>query len=310
MDFLDHLLQAPLANILILAGLCFLGVGAVGKITGKIEPDKIGRIIAGLLGLVLLVAGVGLYIKTANKIVSTQPLAPPVQPKPLSGGESPGELPTDFVSAVKATKPLAYFRLESRAGLSEVGDTTYSFSNGATISTPGAPIDVTDNHCAALNGRNGKVDTTQAGGIAAAGSVMIWMNLASLPSEGHIFYLAGESERHNDFDIQLETGGTLKFYTDGGDSIGYPPDPVTLVNHWHSVVATLDTASRVRALYWDGRLVRTDLGGGTPNKTSSFSIGESTVFTGRFFHGSIDEVALWNRALSGDEVVAIYSSMK
>jgi hypothetical protein len=56
-SFLDHLLDAPIANILIIAGIAFLGIAAVGKITGKIEPDKSGRIISGLLGIVFLFGG-------------------------------------------------------------------------------------------------------------------------------------------------------------------------------------------------------------------------------------------------------------
>jgi hypothetical protein len=62
-DFLGHLVDAPLANILIIAGLLFLGIGAVGRVTGKIEPDKMGRIMAGLLGLVLLAAGIATHIR-------------------------------------------------------------------------------------------------------------------------------------------------------------------------------------------------------------------------------------------------------
>ena len=57
-EFFTHLVDAPLANILILAGLAFLGVAVVGKISGKIEPSTSGRIMAGILGLGLLVYGV------------------------------------------------------------------------------------------------------------------------------------------------------------------------------------------------------------------------------------------------------------
>ncbi len=75
MDFLGHLVDAPLANILIIAGLLFLGIGAVGKVTGKIEPDKMGRMIAGLLGIILLAAGVVTHIRsdsaTPNQSQST-----------------------------------------------------------------------------------------------------------------------------------------------------------------------------------------------------------------------------------------------
>jgi WXXGXW repeat (2 copies) len=69
MDFLGHLVDAPFANILIIAGLLFLGIGVVGKITGKIEPSTMGRLMASLLGLVLLAAGVATHIKgdSSNK---------------------------------------------------------------------------------------------------------------------------------------------------------------------------------------------------------------------------------------------------
>ncbi len=77
-DFLGHLVDAPLANILIVAGLLFLGIGAVGKVTGKIEPDKFGRMMASLLGLVLLAAGVAIHIRGDRN--PNPPLVSVVQP--------------------------------------------------------------------------------------------------------------------------------------------------------------------------------------------------------------------------------------
>jgi hypothetical protein len=43
-DFLAHLVDAPLPNVLVLAGLIFLGIGVVGKVSGKIDPGTTGRI--------------------------------------------------------------------------------------------------------------------------------------------------------------------------------------------------------------------------------------------------------------------------
>src|SRR5215467_7651081 len=62
-DLLSHLADAPLANILVLAGLVFLAIGVIGKISGKIEPSAAGRVMAGVLGTVLLL--VGIYTHTA-----------------------------------------------------------------------------------------------------------------------------------------------------------------------------------------------------------------------------------------------------
>jgi hypothetical protein len=57
-ELLSHLADAPLANILVLAGLAFLGIGVIGKISGKLEPSAAGRVMCGVLGTVLLVFGI------------------------------------------------------------------------------------------------------------------------------------------------------------------------------------------------------------------------------------------------------------
>jgi hypothetical protein len=77
-DLLSHLVDAPLANILILAGLVFLGIGIVGKISGKIEPSTTGRIMSGLLGMALLIYGIYAH-SSADK-------AGPARPKQGNSG--------------------------------------------------------------------------------------------------------------------------------------------------------------------------------------------------------------------------------
>ena len=217
--------------------------------------------------------------------------------------------PSEFVQTVTASKPIAYFRLESTSGTSEVGGAAYT-STPSVTSSPGAPIKVPGNQCAVLNGKDGAITTTQKGGITTAASIMAWVMLNSLPSKNdHILYVAGISESGNDFDLQFERDDALRFFTSGGGAVEYKPDPATLAGTWHMIVATMDNDSKTRVLYWDGKLAKVDAVGGTPNKTGLFTIGESPVFTGRFFNGSIDEVALWDRALSGAEVAKLYGSI-
>jgi hypothetical protein len=212
----------------------------------------------------------------------------------------------DFVTAVAASKPLAFYRLTEAGGNSEVGSTTYQARGGVTVAAPG--VFGGNSRAAKLNGRDAYVVTTQSGGIAGAASIMAWVNLDSLPSAGHIFYVAGESQGGNDLDIQFETDNVLRFFTASNGSIQYKPTPGDMVHRWHMIVATLDTTTQARALYWDGKPVATDKGGGKPNKTSVFSVGESTVFRGRYLNGSVEEVALWNRPVSAAEVAAIYAA--
>jgi hypothetical protein len=217
----------------------------------------------------------------------------------------------DFVTAVTSTHPIAYYRLDSMEGNSQVGSTQYKSSGGVTSARPGAPIGIANNQFAQLDGHDGYIVTTQAGGVGAAASMMAWVNMASLPSaERRFFYVAGESQNGNDLDLQFEDDNALKFYTASGGHLTYAPPPATLVNHWHMIIATVDTVSQTRVIYWDGKPVATDKGGGRAGKTGTFSIGESTVFTGRFFKGGIEEVGLWDRALKAAEVGSIYAACK
>ncbi len=245
----------------------------------------------------LFVLAAGVFAVTSDGQQSPAPAAP--KPKP------------NFVSVVKLSHPLAYYRLEATSGSSAVGTSTYSSQGGVTSSDLGAPIGIEGNKCVLLDGKDGWITTTQTGGITTAGSMMAWVNLAALPSDaGRILYVGGESQSGNDFDVQFETDNILMFYTASGSHSSYTPDPKSLVGQWHMIVVTMNTITHHRVIYWDGQPVTLDQDAGTPNKTSPFSIGASTVFGGRHFVGSMDEVALWNRALSAAEVMAIYRSTK
>jgi hypothetical protein len=215
----------------------------------------------------------------------------------------------DFVAGVVATHPIAYYRLEATSGKSQVGATTFKAMGAVESAEPGAPIGIPGNHFAKLNGSDAYIATTQAGGVGTTASMMAWVNLAGLPSDaGRFFYVMGESQSGNDLDVQFEQDNILKFYTAAGGHLEYKPSPSTLVNQWHMIVVTLDTATQSRVIYWDGAKVASDNGGGRAGKTGKFTIGASTVFPGRWFSGGIEEVALWDRALRSSEVSAIYAA--
>lgn len=210
-----------------------------------------------------------------------------------------------FVSAVVSTHPIAYYRLDSTSGKSEVGATTYHASGGATGADPG----IAGGHFVRLDGQDGYILTTQAGGVASAASIMAWVNLEGLPSEEHhFFYVAGESENGNDLDLQFELDNVLRFYTASGGNLDFTPPLATLVHQWHFIAATVDTAAHTRAIYWDGKLMASDQRGGISSKKGTFSIGASTVFGGRFLKGGIKEVALWDHALNPREAAAIWAA--
>jgi hypothetical protein len=55
------MIAAPVANLLIVAGLVFLLIAVVGDIAGRLQPGKTGRIASGLIGIVLLGVGLGMF---------------------------------------------------------------------------------------------------------------------------------------------------------------------------------------------------------------------------------------------------------
>ncbi len=68
LETLTHLLDAPLPNLLVFAGLVFLGIAVIGRISGTIDPGAAGRVTAGALGVALVVYG--LHAHTAADAVS------------------------------------------------------------------------------------------------------------------------------------------------------------------------------------------------------------------------------------------------
>ena len=224
---------------------------------------------------------------------------------------------TDFVSTVLSTKPLGYWRLDGVGGaslvnsysLTEVGAPNYTAAGG------GSPIaGYPSNGALSLNGSNTApqyAKTGLTGSIPGQGSIMAWVKLSQLPSvAGAFFYVAGESQNGNDFDVQFQNDNKLYLFTGSGENTSYLPDAAKLLNTWHLLTVTfVGGAQGSRTIYWDGAVAASYSGPvNTAVKVNPFSIGYSLVFGGRDFNGLIDEVAVWNRALSVGEVTAIHNA--
>lgn len=80
-DVLLRLVEVPMVRMFVLSGLIFLMIAVLGKIEGKIEPGRIGRIGSAVLGVVLILIGLimqfgenhDIYAKLPPNMVSTLP---------------------------------------------------------------------------------------------------------------------------------------------------------------------------------------------------------------------------------------------
>jgi hypothetical protein len=221
----------------------------------------------------------------------------------------------DYVTTVEDTPGLiGYWRFTpTTQANSSVNGYTGTFEGDAALGASGTGPTLADdpaNEPVVLDGSNNTfVDTDLVGGIDQAGSMVGWFNLDSLPSTaGHIFTIAGESQEGNDFDLQINTDNTLNFYTNGGGSV---QDPTAFTSasfgQWVFVGATFSSGGNA-TLYLNGVQVAQTGAGGHGNGTGTFAIGESDVFTGRFFNGALDEIAVYNTELTAAQVAGIYNS--
>ena len=96
-------------------------------------------------------------------------------------------------------------------------------------------------------------------------------------------------------------------YTASGWQYGscYSPSDIT---QWHHFAGTYDSATGEKKLYADGVLQSTTTPGGTIAPDSGpLDIGQRECCPGQVFNGLIDEVKIFNRALTATEVLAEYS---
>jgi len=146
-----------------------------------------------------------------------------------------------------------------------------------------------------------------------------WFKLSSsIPAvgDGNDYYILRKDNSFLD-DISIKANGNLSadFYT--ADAVrheaGYTPLSAWDTN-WHFVLAVYNGREGNLKLYLDGTLVRTTSGisGNFQYNGNPFVIGarETSGVRDRWFKGKIDEVLIFNRSLSSEEVSALYNAGK
>jgi hypothetical protein len=219
----------------------------------------------------------------------------------------------DYPQAVLNSGPVAYWRFESVNDTSLVNGFTSSYQGDATVTgaAGGVPLaGVPTNRALSLDGAGDFVSTSLDAEFTFADTYTFigWIKLSALPStQSRLMVIADKSTVANDLGLQFLTDDSLHFYTDAGTSTMFTPAPGTLLGNWHLLGATYDDVNNFRRLYWDGQLVADDLLAPDHGATTiEFRIGDSLTFPGRFFQGLIDEVAVYDRALSSAEMANLY----
>jgi hypothetical protein len=148
------------------------------------------------------------------------------------------------------------------------------------------------------------------GGVGSTGTVIAWINLASLPSTaGRIFSIAGESQNGDDLDLQIDPSkNQLQFFDAGGGFTGASTDfTQSDLGQWIFVAATFSNSGSTD-VYIDGALAGTGGAGGHGAESEPFYVGQSNVFGNREFDGSLGGAALFSTQLTGGQITGLYDA--
>lgn len=185
---------------------------------------------------------------------------------------------------------------------------TYSAANGKIIQGAG------------FNGTSSFINTVSLTTLngASAFSVSGWVNPSSLAAVMSIF-ARWDYQTQGQFTVQLLTTGEIRTFicstiTDGGGHLVASTNASITTGNWVYITVVYDgsltgNTNRVK-IYKNGTLL-TLTSSGTINATlttptSTFKIGKLGGTVTQFFTGAIDEVGIWNRALSADEIKDLY----
>lgn len=220
-----------------------------------------------------------------------------------------------YQQAVLNANPAAYWRFESVNDTSLVNGFTNSYQGNATVSAPGGGAPLAGdpgNRALVLDGSGDFVRTGLSTQYTFANAVtyVTWINLSALPSTaGRTFSLLAKSQNGNDLDFQIQTDNRLYLYADGGSNTNAAFPGGLQLDTWQMLAATFDDNAGFQRLYLNGNLLAEQLS--APNHgpgNSELSIGENLLFTNRFLQGRMDEVAVFDRALSTAEISGLYNA--
>nr|WSW70712.1 PA14 domain-containing protein [Streptomyces sp. NBC_00995] len=138
-------------------------------------------------------------------------------------------------------------------------------------------------------------------------TVSAWASLDALPGNYATIVSQDGRRQENPFYLQYGQGG-FAFSTPGAHRARLDMTPE--LGRWYHVVG-VRSGDEIR-LYVDGRLAATSAAGTADVSTGALSVGRAKWSGGNtdFWNGSVDQVAVYDRALTADEVSALHDAVQ
>ena len=170
-----------------------------------------------------------------------------------------------------------------------------------------------------FDGTNDYLTRATIGSLETTGSVSAWVKLDAMSANGFIFQLRAESGT-NDQIILLwnNAAGVIRGNVKFGGTTNVVDSGAGLENdgNWHHVVFTWMSGSKTASdnytrIYIDGSETDNDAIGNTwadASAPAELVIGRNSIQSNAYFNGHINDVAIFDDALTSGEVSSIYNS--
>lgn len=299
---LPNITQEPASQNIFVGGTARFTVGAAGTPPLSIQWKTNGVSAAGETNATFVITNVSTALNGLQCSITITNLAGATNSATATLTVT---VPTGYAQSVVNARPIAYWRLNESTGATafdSFGGRNGNIAGGAALGTAGpaspqfAGLDA-GNTCYGFNGIDSAVDTGSFG-LAGPLTVMAWINPNVIAGDRAI---AGENASWSfklfGSELRFTTPGILDHTTAGaGITAGV----------WQHVAATFEPGVAGGArFYLNGRLVNArDASALTPGN-SFFWVGKNQ-FAGQYFDGGLDEVAVYDKALSADDIAEIH----
>tara|TARA_Y100001938_G_scaffold143424_1_gene216166 strand:- start:498 stop:1241 length:744 start_codon:yes stop_codon:yes gene_type:complete len=148
--------------------------------------------------------------------------------------------------------------------------------------------------------------------ISNAGSISIWVKINETSSTGQIIRMQADSNNFISIYYHASSNTTRTAYKGGGGTtIAKSSAAIEEDGEWHHVVSTWSTTTNKLTLYLDGTIVEAKPNSGPLDEfsgdISTIDVGQNTSGSS-YFDGYVDELSVWNAALTGAQISTIYNN--
>jgi hypothetical protein len=170
-----------------------------------------------------------------------------------------------------------------------------------------------------FNGSNSRAELADSSSLAFTASFTIegWIKVNGLPasgSHGEILFRGDDRGGLDPYSLSVEPNGNLSFQATPAVGNGSVLQTPISTGQWMHVAATLDDATGLMSLYVNGVLAAqttTDVrpfANLDPTQNPGVGIGNGNGTSNYPFNGLIDELSVYNRALTPGEVLGLYKA--